>query len=219
MANAAVQVVLQLIALGSCIYGVHTMYALSSNMLALVYNGGWFILGFLANLTGLLSFVIYYLQDEESVGVSSSTHMLQYHYLFSWFTVVLGYPTLVTQFWLSYYPTPMAHILVALSVIPMVAWSLQNNVVIISTTQAVTVIAIIAHFYICYLTQNIFGLIGASIMVFIIVSLSLPTRYNLLGFSSKEAFLIGLAVASYIFCLAVSEIVAHPKTVTSLKPY
>lgn len=217
MANKWVQAFLQLVAVGCCFYGLYSAYTLSSNVLSLIYNGLWFILGCASHLTGLISILTSMFEGDDA---GATSHLiLQYHYMCSWLTIVVGYPTLVTQFWMNYYPGLLAHVLVALSCIPMVAWAMQNNTVLVATTQMVTGIAIGAHAYICYLAWNLLGLIGSAIMIVNLTALSMPVRYNFLGFSSREAFIIGIASDSLLFAFAVSEMSNHPQVVKSLLPW
>lgn len=108
---------------------------------------------------------------------------------------------------------------VLLSVIPMVAWIQRKTAIIVLTTQIVTIVAVLSHAYISYLAWQVWGLVGSGLMVVNVIALSMPTRYNLLGFSSRELYVIGLAATSYIFCLAVEESTRHPKQVSSLNPW
>jgi len=39
-----------------------------------------------------------------------SQYFVQYHYLCAWLTIVIGYPSVVTQAWMTHYPSPFVHV-------------------------------------------------------------------------------------------------------------
>jgi len=217
MANNEVLAVLEFLAIASCVYGMYQIHSYSNSYIVLTYNALWFVLGILSNLSGLCSIGLSYIEPEDAQD--KSNFFLQYHYLLAWFTVILGYPTLVSSFWMIYYPTVFAHAHAALALIPVIAWILKQNRVIVLSTQIVSAVAIASHAYICYLAQNNWGLVGAGIMIWNVVSISMPTRYNLMGLTSRESFIVGLTSASYVLTVAVSEMANKPTPVKTIVPW
>jgi len=86
-------------------------------------------------------------------------------------------------------------------------------------TQVATGLALISHAYISFLAMNVWGMVGAGLMILNVIALSLPTRYNSFGVSSRELYVICLAITSYVFCLAFQETTKHPKVVKDLFPW
>jgi len=55
MSNNIFLSILEAAAIGSCGWGMYQVYMLTTNILGLIYNGLWFILGIVSNVMGLLS--------------------------------------------------------------------------------------------------------------------------------------------------------------------
>ncbi|OXA46539.1 uncharacterized protein LOC110856399 [Folsomia candida] len=208
MAHAGVLSVLELVAIVSCGYG---LFALSSGIhlfgsLGLAYGSLWFLLGATSNICGLVGLYLMMYGPVEQAARGSQP-WIQYHYLLAWLTIVLGYPTFLTMIWLAHYPSPYDQLNLVLALLPLLAWAKRRTKTIVLTTQIVSGIAILSHIWICVVASQIYGLIGAGIMIINVTALSIPTKYNLWGFSSREMYVIGLSITSAIFAQEVSTMV------------
>jgi hypothetical protein len=83
-------------------------------------------------------------------------------------------------------------------------WIYRHTRAIVVSTQVVSVVAIAAHLFISFKASQMFGIIGAGLMCCNVFALSVPTKYNILGFSSREFYVMGLAATSIVFAMAVS---------------
>ncbi|CAL8125165.1 unnamed protein product [Orchesella dallaii] len=137
--------------------------------------------------------------------------VLQYHYLLAWLAVVIGYPMMVTYTWVMYYPSALCHLLISLAIIPLVAWIAHSGNGIVRTTQICTGITAAAQGYICYLAGDVWGISNAYVMTVNIVALSLPTRFHIWEFSSRELFIIGLVITSWLMNNSITEMASKPK--------
>jgi hypothetical protein len=228
MANALVLGILQLAAVASCLYGLAFLWFLSgvTTIYALSYGSVWFILGFISNAFGLLGIVFEFLagdgDDASDEGyeknIALNQMFVQHHFLFAWLTVVVGYPCIVTQAWAAHIAGPWGQIHLLLMVLPMIAWMSQRTSDIVRWSQITIGIAVASHLYIAALAGDFWGVIAAVMMVVNGAALSIPTKYNLLGFSAREACIIMLALTSLVISKTVPETSINPRKVTELVP-
>jgi hypothetical protein len=95
-------------------------------------------------------------------------------------------------------------------------WIYKHTRAIVVSTQVVSVVAIAAHLFISFKASQTFGMIGAGLMCMNVFALSVPTKYNILGFSSRECYVVGLAATSIIFAMAVSAAAKNPVIINIL---
>lgn len=215
MASNELVAVLHFFALCSCFFGIYYVHLNCSPVLCMVYTGSWFLTSGMANFAGFLSILFSYTDSDPNKA--RSHYALQYHYLFAWISCIVGYPAFVSSTWMAYYPSVAAHVYVAMAVIPLIAWLQRQGDLIIFTTQFVTTFAILSHMYISFLAENTWCLAGACVMLLNLILVSTPTRYAILGFSAREAFLVSSTVTSYLLAHGVELMSVAHKEVKSLR--
>jgi len=217
MAHAGVLALLETLAIASCCYGLYELGAGISvfGNVGFAYGSCWFAIGASSNLCGLFALYLMYFGPEDEIS-RGSQFWVQYHYLLAWLTIVLGYPTYLTLIWMVHYPSPYIHLHLILAIAPLIAWMNRRTRAIVFTTQLVSVFGIISHIWISILTKNRWGLGGAGLMIMNVAALSIPTKYNIWGFSSRELYVIGLAGTSFIFSQQVAQTIVTPAKVGNI---
>ncbi|ODM99846.1 hypothetical protein Ocin01_06839 [Orchesella cincta] len=203
--------------LGVCIsiYGLWFQYVMNVSLTGILYCSVWYVLCGVSQLLGVISIILEQTEDPLKGNFQS---VLQYHYLLAWLAVVIGYPLMVTYSWITYYPSVLGQLHISLAIIPLVAWIAHSGNGIVKTTQLCTGLAALSQGYIAYLAGDFWGICTAHVMAVNIVALSLPTRFHLWEFSSRELFIIGLVVTSWFMNTSITEMPKR-RQVRSLNPF
>lgn len=91
------------------------------------------------------------------------------------------------------------------------AWLKRKSSLIVSTTQVVTLLAIVSHAYVTISAGNWWGLGGSCLMGLTLIAMSLPIRYTFFiqEFSTREAAVLLSGLASFVFPCAIGLAAKH----------
>jgi len=195
---------------GLCIsiYGLWFQYVAKISLTGIFYCSVWYVFCGISQFLGVLSIVLEHTEDPLKGNFQV---VLQYHYLLAWLAVVIGYPLMVTYTWMMYYPSVLAQLHLSLAIIPLVAWIAHSGDGIVKTTQICTGIAAFSQGYLCWLADDSWGTNTAYVMAVNIIALSLPTRFHIWEFSSRELFIIGLVITSWMMNNSITQMEHKPK--------